>query len=289
MSERVCWAELTPASFRLRRDAMPIAYLPVGLCEPHGPNTALGLDLIKAERLCMATASRYGGIVAPSLGFHIHECGPSARWLVDNVGEVEPHLSSVGPTAFFHFLLHQLRAIANARFIAALVVSGHAGAHADDLSELTKRFGARFDFPCRYVTDFELARPEYEPDHAGKYELSLLWHLRPDLMDRPAAESNDTVAAEGRMALGADAALADPKWGAVVFEHLITRLGEHSRELIQQGSNQPRRIQFSEADELWQEWSARLREWKCAKPRADQLSVPDSSRWKTEENLFDSL
>jgi hypothetical protein len=74
-STSVRWAELRPDDFRARRDACPIVYLPIGLCEPHGHIAALGLDLLKAEYYCEQAAQRFGGVVAPAQGYHIHECG----------------------------------------------------------------------------------------------------------------------------------------------------------------------------------------------------------------------
>ena len=68
-STPVRWAELRPDDFRARRDACPIVYLPIGLCEPHGHIAALGLDLLKAEYFCEQAAQRFGGIVAPAQGY----------------------------------------------------------------------------------------------------------------------------------------------------------------------------------------------------------------------------
>jgi len=60
----VKWSELLPYEFHRRIRELPIVYLPVGLCEPHGQVAALGLDLLKAEHYCEAAARRFGGIVA---------------------------------------------------------------------------------------------------------------------------------------------------------------------------------------------------------------------------------
>jgi hypothetical protein len=32
----VCWEELPPAEFEARLAELPVVYLPLGLCEPHG-------------------------------------------------------------------------------------------------------------------------------------------------------------------------------------------------------------------------------------------------------------
>ena len=62
----VRWEELKPAEFHRRLAERPLAYLPMGMCEPHGHAAAFGLDMIKAEYICAAAAERFGGIVAPS-------------------------------------------------------------------------------------------------------------------------------------------------------------------------------------------------------------------------------
>jgi creatinine amidohydrolase len=63
--EAVRWADLKPEEFLHRLDERPVAYLPMGMVEPHGHAAAFGLDTIKAEYLCDEAASRFGGIVAP--------------------------------------------------------------------------------------------------------------------------------------------------------------------------------------------------------------------------------
>ncbi|MGC1239932.1 MAG: creatininase family protein, partial [Chryseosolibacter sp.] len=78
---KTLWAELLPYEFKKRLAECPIVYLPLGLCEPHGQVSAFGLDTIKAEWLCQEAARQVGGIVAPSMGYHIHETGYHARWL----------------------------------------------------------------------------------------------------------------------------------------------------------------------------------------------------------------
>lgn len=70
---KTLWSELLPYEFNRRLDECPIVYLPLGLCEPHGQVSAFGLDTIKAEWLCLRTAEKAGGVVAPSMGYHIHE------------------------------------------------------------------------------------------------------------------------------------------------------------------------------------------------------------------------
>jgi creatinine amidohydrolase len=113
---KVWWSELYPHEFKTRLADCPVVYLPLGLCEPHGQVSAFGLDTIKAEWLCEQAAIQAGGIVAPSMGYHIYETGYHARWLEDTVGEENPHMSSIPPGIYLSLFLYQLRAFVNAGF-----------------------------------------------------------------------------------------------------------------------------------------------------------------------------
>jgi hypothetical protein len=46
---------------------------------PRGHAAAFGLDMIKAEYSCDTAAARFGGIVAPSQTYHIHETGSTPK------------------------------------------------------------------------------------------------------------------------------------------------------------------------------------------------------------------
>ena len=47
-SEPVRWVELKPEEFLRRLAERPLAYLPMGMVEPHGHAAAFGLDQVKA-------------------------------------------------------------------------------------------------------------------------------------------------------------------------------------------------------------------------------------------------
>lgn len=42
----------------------PIAYLPYGLCEPHGPQNTVGMDALRAHAASCLAAAAHGGNVA---------------------------------------------------------------------------------------------------------------------------------------------------------------------------------------------------------------------------------
>jgi hypothetical protein len=45
-----------------------------------------GLDTIKAVYLCEEASRRFGGVVAPTQGYQIHETGYHAPWLTEVMG-----------------------------------------------------------------------------------------------------------------------------------------------------------------------------------------------------------
>ncbi len=154
----------------------------MGMCEPHGHAAAFGLDMIKAEYICDAAAARFGGIVAPSQTYHIHETGFHGTWLTEVVGEVNPRLGALPPDVVMRTLLFQLRACVNAGFRAVMVLSGQNGAQGD-LRLVAEEFTKIVPVPVVVRSDPELVRGTFPGDHAGRYELSQLLYIRPDLVD----------------------------------------------------------------------------------------------------------
>ena len=67
MAEEVLYGNLAPADFELRLEEAPIAYLPLGTLEWHGPHLPLGSDFIQSQGFFMRLARRVGGMVLPPL------------------------------------------------------------------------------------------------------------------------------------------------------------------------------------------------------------------------------
>ena len=77
--------------------ACPLVYFTYGLCEPHGPQNAVGLDSLKAHAIACRAAEAHGGIVAPPDYWHIHELGGYAAWAERAVGAGRADLADGGP------------------------------------------------------------------------------------------------------------------------------------------------------------------------------------------------
>jgi creatinine amidohydrolase len=264
MTQKIRWAELLPREFLARQQQLPLVYLPLGLCEPHGHAAPFGLDTLKAEWLCEQAARRFGGIVAPTQGYQIHETGYHRPWLADVIGDVNPHLGSVPSDVLLRMLLFQLRAFVNAGFRGIVVLTGHHGNQADLRLVASEVMRTR---PVRIITvsDPELARPDYTGDHAGSFELSQLLHIRPDLVDLDRL-GDVATSPLGRFAQGPDAGEAAAERGRAILEHSLTVL----QRLI--AINQPfpepvDPLSIPHTEELWKRIAARQNEWSTLDER----------------------
>lgn len=283
----VRWAELRPDEFCARRDHFPLVYLPMGLCEPHGHIAALGLDTIKADYYCEEVAKRIGGIVAPTQGYHIHECGFHAPWLEEVVGEHNPLLGGLPPHVTAYQLLYQLRAFANAGFKAIIAVSGHAGKSPDDLRHVAEAFTHHTGVPVILKADPEWVEGRFEGDHAGKYEISQLLAIRPDLIDLSLLGRQHVPGSGGRLALGEDAAEANAEHGQAINEAIIDGIIADARTLMDQTAQVPpsETLTYEATEQIWKDIRSTFPHWFAGSPLPGQPEVSTSSRWKPYEQI----
>src|SRR6185436_20145726 len=84
---KVQWERMFSDELEAAIAECPVVYFPYGLCEPHGPQCAVGLDALKAHAIACRAARAHGGIVAPPDYWHIHETTGYATWAARSVGE----------------------------------------------------------------------------------------------------------------------------------------------------------------------------------------------------------
>ena len=63
--KKVLYEELLPEELVQRVQEMPVAYLPLGTLEWHGPHMPLGADGIQSKELFVRVAEKVGGVVLP--------------------------------------------------------------------------------------------------------------------------------------------------------------------------------------------------------------------------------
>ena len=72
MTVEVRYECLRPSQIVDRREDHPLAYVPLGTIEWHGPHNPTGLDGLKAHALCVRAATEGGGLVFPVLWYGEH-------------------------------------------------------------------------------------------------------------------------------------------------------------------------------------------------------------------------
>lgn len=288
----VRWERMLPDDLEAAFAACPAVYFAYGLCEPHGPHCALGLDGLKAHGLLVRTARRHGGIVAPADFWHVHEAGGYAIWAEREIGEARPWLTAVPPWMHFKSVCYHVRAAEVLGFHAAILLTGHYGPNYLDLRTLVEWLQPHLRMRLYGLPDFEANRPGFpgdgaDGDHAGKVETSQLWALEPECVDVSRVAPVAAVApgaAGARFAQGSDAGQADLAVGRRMVADQVAWLGGKMRELLAAyDPRRPSRLRtFDDVEAFWEETvRPRLPGFKCMPASWYDKPAPDpGSRWR---------
>ncbi len=257
----VRWERMFPDQLEAALAACPVVYFAYGLCEPHGPHNALGLDALKAHAICCRAAQAHGGIVAPPDYWHIHEIGLYAAWAAEWAGEARPWLTAVPPWVHFKNICYHLRAADALGFQAAILLTGHYGPNWQDLKTLIELLQPHFAMRIYGLPDFEANQPGFDGDgkatgdHAGKVETSLLWALEPACVDVSRLPEEGTPGPH--FAMGPNAHAADRQTGERMVADEVRWLGAKAAELLTAYSEHApatrHRLSFMEIERIWAE------------------------------------
>ena len=257
----VQWERMFPDELERAFAECPLVYFTYGLCEPHGPHTALGLDELKAHAIACRAAAAHGGIVAPADYWHIHEVGGYAIWSDAEVGRPpRAWLTSLPPQQHFKNVCYQIRAAEALGFQAAILLTGHYGPNYKDLQTLTALLQPRVGTRLYSLPEFESNYRGFNGDgtqtgdHAGKVETSLLWALEPDCVDLSRAPEEHRRGEQ--FAMGADARQANRLTGERMVADEVEWLGRKGRELLEDYDRlKPEHTftTFAAVEQAWQE------------------------------------
>ncbi|MFN3649001.1 MAG: creatininase family protein [Armatimonadota bacterium] len=232
----VRWERMFPDELERAFAACPVVYFSYGLCEPHGPHNAVGLDSLKAHGLACAAAREHGGVAAPPDYWHIHELGGFGAWAERHVGQIErAWLTAVPPWHHFKTVLYHLRVADRLGFHAAILLTGHYGPNWEDLKRLVELVQPHVGTRLYALPDFEANVPGFPGDgkggdHAGKVETSLLWALEPGCVDVSRLPAPD--APGPHFAMGVDAAEANRRVGERMVADEVRWLGAKANDLL---------------------------------------------------------
>jgi creatinine amidohydrolase len=256
----VRWERMFPDELERAFHERPVAYLTYGLCEPHGPQNAVGLDSLKAHAIACRAARAHGGIVAPPDFWHIHELGGYAAWSHGAVGQVDRSwLTCMPPWVHFKNVCYHVRQLEVLGFRAAILITGHYGPNWQDLNRIVELLQGWVAVRLHALPDFEANQPGFpgdgkSGDHAGKVETSLLWALEPECVDVSRLPSAGDPGQH--FAMGPDAHAADRRVGERMVADEVRWLGAKAQELLDvyDPTVAPRRLlTFGDVERFWGE------------------------------------
>lgn len=244
MPAKYKYEEMLPAEFVAAMKDMPVVIIPTGLLEWHADHLPLGLDTLKAYGICERIVQKLdGGILMPPM--YVGRPGYSSY-----VGTLT--YSEALVNLLFTETLEQLRKV-GAKVV--LLLTGHYG---PCQVSCIKRIAYNFNREHPDVT--VIAGPEYEgvtvngespEDHAGKWETSMFWHLRPELThmekfnivpspmqlypDPPHNHSHEPAYREFDEDLSV---AASPELGGRAVEIIAEHLAQQIRAALQERMNQ---------------------------------------------------
>jgi creatinine amidohydrolase len=224
MSNTRAWgryAELRPHQIDAIVAETPVAYLPWGALEWHGPHLPFGLDGFTAEAVAERVAQRTGGVLLPVTWWPITAL--PHRFSLSVASEVVQ--------ALWDGILAEL---ARAGFRVAVVLSGHyAQGHELVLMDAAEHAMARHGLLVLAVPPLALV-DEQMLDHAALWETALLLAIRPRLVDLAALDGAELRASDHAV-LGDDPRGATPGQGESALALATERIALSVATLLEQG------------------------------------------------------
>jgi creatinine amidohydrolase len=237
------YAELRPDALERLRAAAPVAYLPWGGLDWHGPHLPLGLDGFVAEEIATRAVKRTGGALLPV-----------TSWPASSV----PHHASVGLTSTtLRAVLDDLFAsLARSGWRVVVLVNGHYGPAHDLVTmaaaqdAITRHGILALAIPPLALVDEEML------DHGGLWESSVLMATRPDLIDLDALGSGPLSLASSGV-IGRDPRTASTSLGVSALNLALERLTNAVSGLLERGDPAPLFALYERRRERYQAFVAR--------------------------------
>jgi len=201
----------------------PLAYIPWGALEWHGRHLAIGNDGIKAAALCDRIAEKTGGVVLPPV-YAAYSTMKRAGYR---------HALEMEETTVQALAYDLLRGLEAEGFRVVVILTGHyASRHVAALEEVVEEFGKGKEIRVWVLPEYEVVTDlGYEGDHAGKWETSILMHLRPEWVDMEQLSADLDEKLEG--VNGDDPRVhASPEVGREIVEAIVARTAERVMDLL---------------------------------------------------------
>lgn len=205
----------------------PLAIIPWGAHEWHGPHNAIGLDTIKAHHMALDLCEEVGGVVLPPVYCGYQTMKPWRQFR---------HTLEFTRETVFGLVLQYLEQLYDEGFRAMLIIMGHyGGKHVETIREAVQRFN-----DCHSLSR-AVAWTDYDPagwvdvrggDHAGRNETSLLLHYRPELVDLSTLPEEGEISVDVYGAGGEDPREATAEHGKMLAELFVEQAAPKVREML---------------------------------------------------------
>lgn len=232
-NEEVYYENLCPQEFQQRLDKMPIAYLPLGTLEWHGPHLPLGADGIQAKELFYIMARKVGGIVLPPLFVgpdRVFEDGNMKYYGMDiNTGgtvtayDTQQLLGSaywVSSPLFEKLLMQIMQQLHRAGF---KVIIGHGhGPSINSFQAIKRKVKNKWGMELYTAWDFaKEERLKFQNDHAGANETSIMMALKPELVHiQEVKDKSQLIGVAG----GNPLEMASIEYGQQIIRHTLENM-----------------------------------------------------------------
>lgn len=254
---------MTPEEVVRAREAAPVAFVPIGPLEWHGPHLPMGTDALHAHHVALGVASMVGGVVLPpyfigsetvrktgngvqtigSLGF----TGNERIVGMDFPGN--PVKSTYFEDGTFAVAIREIiQGLKKNGFRLIVLLNGHgAHCHKQTLARLAAEQSEPPAVRVEFVPAWVPPEPPFEdPGHADKWETAIMMAIRPDCVRVDKLPSRDVPMryrdfgiVDGRAFDGAPAeGFCVPEWADPRYatpeegEQIVAREIDHVARLV---------------------------------------------------------
>ncbi len=212
---KTSYEEMYPEEFKSILNTNPIAYLPLGSMEYHGYHNVLGLDSLKAWKICQLAAVKIGGIVFPPLYL-----GVDAWPDIDLQKYPNKQFDCYHPDAklYQEVLENYFYRMVRIGFKKIFVLAGH---YPDtDVAKLASKKYLGNEVKFVILKEPDLVDGE-TGDHAGKWETSLMMAMFPGLVDLSRMENKDDKL---RAVEGIDPSQSSQVYGKELLDKMLNKI-----------------------------------------------------------------
>lgn len=242
MNQKVLYEEMCPQEFLEKIKKCPVAYLPLGTLEWHGPHLPLGADGIQSQELFIRVAEKIGGIVLPKLFLgpdrYFHDPNQELYGMdIYTGGTIIPYeMQQLPGSAYwmpdeqYQELIRRIAANLTRAGFKILVGHGH-GPSIWQFEKMKTELKEKYDLIC--VTAFDFLQDEvfgYQCDHAAANETWITQNVRPDLvqMERILSGKEIPVGMAGKD----PRKFGDENYGREIVEKNVEAMSKGLKEIL---------------------------------------------------------